>query len=255
VESAVPAQPSETAAAGNPVEVAYTLTREDYVAWSRHQFDRTLQDHDRKVYTLPVRLAFVALHFLLTFVIVWDLWFWYTGISPAEKDLGLQLLAYLWVPFLFGEILLLLGTGPNNLLRRWDRRRKRKAYERQLAAGTCTEKTIRLSLLPQHFIEIAQERQSAPGLVVERQTETTVAWSAVQRIDVTEGRAFFIIVPGNRALILPRRAFAGAVSFAHFVTIAAAYHREASVAPGAGGLPGPSDDRVTQPPAIQAPPS
>jgi hypothetical protein len=254
MEPAVPAQPAESSAASTPVEVVYTLTREDYVAWWSHQFDRAAQDSDRRGYPLSARLALVALHLLLAFVIVWDLWFWSTGLGPSEKDEGLEFLAFLWVPFLFGEILLLLGTGPNNLLRRWGGRRKRKAHERQMAAVTAPEKTIWVSLLPRHFIEITRERHIAPSMVVELQTETTVAWSAVQRIDITEQRAFFIVTPGNRALILPRRAFPDVVSFDHFVTTANAYHRMAPVAPGAGGLPRPTDDRITRPPGIQTTP-
>jgi hypothetical protein len=231
METGITKEPGPRPGSTSPVEVIYALTREDYAAFYLCHYEQMVDRRDRGFSYLVVRLALWGVHLLLIGLVILSVGMCLVLGDGVRKDsLPFPHLAAVGVVF---DLLLWAGAGRRSLLRRWMRQAYVRKYLRQTALGLGRHPTCRLHLRPDHFLDVTDIRWTEPGIVCEEHVELKVAWSAVQKIEVVGPRAFFVFIPGHRAVIVPRGAFPNERAFRLFVDAAKAYQADAvlSLAP------------------------
>jgi hypothetical protein len=257
MSSGTPEVPVRRVNDGTAVEVSYRLTRDDYAAWWARYFDRSAGRNTPRYASALIRLALLMIHATLGVGIATLVFLCLFVARRGEKVVAaLGSTAGILVIF---QVLLLIGVGRNSLGRRLARRWHVKKADRAFQGLVGLNRTLRVSLLPEGLVETTRTRRPEPGITQEEHSEATIAWEVVRQIDVGGERVFFILEPGNRAIIVPRSAFPDDTAFDHFLATAQAYRNGTFFAPGAGrsvvqsanehitAPTGPSEIRETSP--------
>jgi hypothetical protein len=207
-----------------PSEVVFTLTLEDYTAYSLYHFDRMAGRRPRHS-LLGLSWGLWALHgFLLGTVAL------AVG-SRATLDPGLRSAHVFFESVAAACLMLDLIVWAGMVRRRLLRRQYRSAYIRRCRReyGDFGEYQHRLRLRPDYLLDVSNAQFTEPGILRKEQHEVQIAWSAAQKVKVVGPRTFFLL-PGDRAIILPLSGFADEGAFHHFVNTARAYHADALAA-------------------------
>jgi hypothetical protein len=203
------------------LEAAYTLTAEDFAALYRYLFDQAVDRRDRDGSFFHVRMAFWGLHVILLGLVGLSVW----GAMPSGRVALGNNTSWTTLAVFFSvlDLLLWLGVGRHSLVRRWARARYLRKAMLGAAPQLAKKPRCRLSLLPDHFFDVTDNRQFGPGVSRAEHLELRVAWSVVRKIEVVGPRAFFFFLPDYHAIILPQGAFPDEETFRDFVDAAKAY--------------------------------
>jgi hypothetical protein len=198
---------------GTTVEVEYSLTPKDVIAFAHYHMDHPFPGQKR-----PVRWWVIV----CLGVPIGGVWLWLLltgGIDNAPE------MTLIGCP---------LGMAVLLFLRLWPYRAVALATRKALREGRNAEKlkNLRLAIAPE-------------GITVSSPTGAgTTPWTALERIALTPTHAFFYVTT-REAHVLPRRVFPGEREFTEFVDTACKY-RDAAWSAGPRWSP---DGKVVKPPS------
>jgi hypothetical protein len=235
-------------AAALPLELDYTLDREDRVALYLHYWDLQRPRYLRA--RVAVKLMFWA--FLIPLPIVGVL-----VVLPALalgstlwKDpqmrlhFGVMVASCLAMVLVCWGVLFFLQGTTRAIRKRWRREAEKLVRRLVLADNLMLLERTRVVFTAEGLTEICEARDLEEGVEIFRHLESRAAWAAVARIDVTENHAF-VIIARKGTLILPRRIFADHAAFLDHVGILIQAWRERRHAPTRAPLaPGESTHAI-----------